>query len=216
MIRSRQLSLLLGSLLLGGLIATGCDVSEIIEGGGGEEGSGTLVTETRDVAVFTEVEVGTAITLDIIVNPDVETSVFVIFDDNLLDNLVTRVAGGKLIVELDGSVNLTGSADRRVEVTMPNLESLDASGATDVTVVGWSVQWVSEYIRIDASGASRVDLEDLKVRDVDVDASGASDVILNVEGVVSGSASGASKVTVRGNPTSVLIESSGASSIDLP
>ena len=216
MIRSRHLLLLLVPLLLGGPFATGCSVADVIEGGSGESGSGSLETETRDVGGFSEIDVGTAIALDIIVNPDADISVVVIFDDNLLDNLITRVSGSKLILELEGSVNMTGSADRRVEVTMPQLESLEASGAANVTVIGWSNQFVSEYIRIEASGASKVDLRDLKVRDLDIDASGSSNLVLIVAGVVSGSASGASRVTVSGNPTSVLIETIGASSIDLP
>ena len=216
MTKHRQLSLLLVPILLGTLVLSSCDFGGVVDGGDGERGSGDLVSEERDVSSFTEVEVSTAITLDIVVDPDADSYVTVIYDDNLLDNLVTRVVGGKLIVELEGSVNLTGSSDRRVEVRMPKLESLDASGAANVTVIGWSAQWVAEYVGIGASGASKVDLKDLKVRDVEVDASGASNVVLNVDGVVSGSASGASNVTVRGNPTSVLIETSGASSVDLP
>lgn len=198
--------------------------------GTGEKGSGNLVTEVREVDSFDRIDVGSAINLDVVVDASVEQSVTVTYDDNLLDNLITRVQGGELALDFDGNVNLTGAANRVIEVITPELVALDASGATDVAVRGSesnlvidasgassvTVSGSAENVELDVSGASDVDLTDLSVADVALDVSGASTVTVDATGVISGEASGASTVEVRGDPASVLVETSGASSIDLP
>ena len=209
------------------LTLTACENGII---GTGERGSGDLVTETRDVGEFDAIEVGSAIKLDLLVDPNAAQSVVVTFDDNIIDMVVTRVSGGTLVLEIDGSVNLTGSADRRIEVTANELVSLEASGASNVQATGTTDEFVeleasgaSEVVvrgtttsyRLDASGASNVDVRELTATDVDIDASGASNVDLYATGTVNGAASGASNLEIYGNPTSVLVDTSGASSVDI-
>ena len=158
---------------------------------GGEKGSGNLATETREVAAFSELDISSAVNVDLTVDASVGHSVTVTYDDNLLDKLVTRVAGDTLVIELQGSVNLTGGADRSVTVTMPDVTSIDVSGASSVTATGSTASY-----RLDASGASQVDLRNLEVVDAEIDVSGASNVDVFATGTVSGSASGASDVTI--------------------
>jgi hypothetical protein len=217
----------LGFLVAALLVLAACEEVGL---GIGEEGSGNLVTEQRDVAEFNSIDVGSALDLDVTVDPAAAQSVVVIFDDNLIDKVVTRVSGETLILEIDGSVNLTGSADRGINVTMKELVSLEASGASDVTASGTTngfvgleasgasdveVSGVTTSYRLDASGASSVDARDLVATDIDVDVSGASSVDLHSTGTVTGEVSGASSLDVYGDPISVLVDSSGASSIDI-
>lgn len=194
-------------LLALALLVTACDDIGLI---GGEQGSGNLVPEIRDVATFSEIKVSSAVNVNLTVDAAATHSVIVTYDDNLLDNLITRVEGDTLIVAFQGSVNVTGGADRFVAVAMPELASIDVSGASSVTATGA----VSSY-RLDASGASRVNLRDLTADDAEIDISGASDVDLYATGTVSGSASGASNLSVYGKPASVLVDSSGASNVDI-
>lgn len=175
-----------------------------------DEGSSVLVTETRDVGAFKSVEVSGALQLELTVDPTASPAVAVTFDDNLIDRVVTRVSGDTLVLELDGTFNLTGSGDRLITVTMNTLQSLESSGATDVEMSGTA----SSY-RLEVSGASDVDAVDLTAADVDVDISGASGVKLSANGVVSGSVSGASNLRVHGDPTSVQVDSSGASNVNI-
>ncbi len=175
-----------------------------------DEGSSVLVTETRDVDPFKSVEVSGALNLDLTVDPTASPAVAVTFDDNLIDRVVTRVSGDTLVLELDGTFNLMGSGDRLITVTMNTLQSLESSGATDVEMSGTA----SSY-RLEVSGASDVDAVDLAATDVDVDISGASGVKLSADGVVSGSVSGASNLRVHGDPTSVQVDSSGASNVKI-
>ncbi len=191
-----------------GLVLASCDFTEL---GDGERGSGNLITETRQVSPFSAVDASSAVTVSIVVDENAEPAVSVTYDDNMLDNLVTRVENDTLIITLEGNINLTGNANRVVEVTMRDLDSLTASGASTVTAVG-----AAPRLELDVSGASTINLERLTVGDLDVDASGASDVLVFVTGSATGAASGASSVELRGNPTDVRIETSGASSLDLP
>ena len=159
---------------------------------------------------FSDIDVGSAVSVNLTVDAAATHSVVVTYDDNLLDNLITRISGDTLIVELEGSVNLTGGADRSVQVTMPEVASIEVSGASSVTATGSTASY-----RLDASGASQVDLRNLEVVDAEIDVSGASKVDVFATGTVSGSASGASDVTISGKPASVLVDSSGASNVDI-
>ena len=200
-------TLLVLVVALTGLLLSACDEGLSISG---ERGSGDLVTETRELEPFTSIDAGGAINLDLVVDAAAPQSVKVTYDDNILDNVVTRVSGSTLVIELEGSLNLTGNSNRVVTVTINELESLEASGATDVRVSGT----IGSY-RLDVSGASSVDARDLVAEDIEVDASGASNADLYATGTVSGSVSGASNLNVYGEPKSVLVDSSGASSVDI-
>ena len=189
------------------LLLSACEGTGLIPG---EKGSGNLVTEIRSVDPFTSIEASGAINVELTVDPAGLHTVTITYDDNILDNVVTRVDGDTLVLELNGSLNLTGNADRVVVVTLPDLAALEASGASDIYATGS----VTSY-RLHASGASEVDLRNLEAVDIDVDISGASDVGLFATGTVRGDVSGASDVKVHGDPISVLIDSSGASSVDI-
>jgi hypothetical protein len=204
--RRRRASVLL-TVAAVALVLAGCDDIGLTSG---ETGSGDVVTEIREVSTFTGIDVGAAIKLEVLVDPTAAQSVSVTYDDNIIDKLVTRVTADTLILEFDGPVNLSGSANRFVAVTVTELESLEASGASDVKATG-----SAGAFRLDASGASRVDLRDFQSVDIEIDVSGASKVDLYATGTVSGDVSGASNVNIYGDPASALIDSSGASTVDV-
>ena len=174
----------------------------------GPAGSGNLVTEERPAGEFDRIELSGALHLDLTVDAGAEPSISVTFDDNLIDRIGTRIAGGTLTVDADGSYRTTGGG-RFIEVVTPTLVDLEVSGASDVDGVG-----NAPSIRLDVSGASDVDLSGLAVKTMVLEASGASDVTIFVVDAVTGDASGASDVTVLGDPSRLDIETSGASDID--
>ena len=198
----------LAAVLLVTLTLAACDTAFF---GDAEQGSGNLVTESRSVAGFDGVAVSSAVNLDLVVDPGAAPSVVVTYDDNVLDNVITRVSNGVLIVELEGSLNLGGNVNRVVEVVTPQLLVIEASGASSVKATGSVTS-----LELVVSGASSIDLEDLELGDVNLDVSGASSVALTTEGAVRGSVSGASSVVVRGNPVGVDVDVSGASSLIQP
>jgi hypothetical protein len=86
--------------------------------------------------------------------------------------------------------------------------TVEVSGASDVRLEG-----KGGNLLLDVSGASQANLEQFTVQDAALDISGASEVIINVNGDLNVSASGASDVTYVGNPILGDMETSGASSI---
>lgn len=175
----------------------------------GAIGSGDIITEQREVDPFDRVEVSGGMAVDLLVDPAATPEVTVTYDDNLIDRVATRVRGSTLFVEFEDSVQLTG-AGRFVAVIVPSLQSVKASGGSDVVGSG-----VNDELRVEASEGSNVDLTDLTTRAVSLDASGGSDMAINASETVTGGASGGSDVTVVGGPSEVSVDSSDGSDVSV-
>ncbi len=144
-------------------------------------------TQTLDLDDFTGVEVGGS--FHVLINQGSEYNVEVMAErDRDLEDLNVRVNGSDLDIDFkDRFFKNRGKV--LVYVTMPNLESLDISGASHMKVMSF---------------------EDIK--DIDIDISGASDAKLDIEAEdVRLSASGASSLELRGAIGSIKAEISGAS-----
>ena len=171
----------------------------------GPVGSGDIVSEERGVGVFESVQVSGGIDMTLIVDEMSQASVTVVYDDNLLDRIVTEVEGSTLVIRSRGSHSVLG-AGRHVEVTTNVLQELSASGGSDVMGSG-----LLDSLVVDASGGSDIDLSDLVVRAMVLDVTGGSDATVNVTGEVEGAASGGAEVTILGDPAAQRIDvSSGA------
>lgn len=188
-------------------------------------GSGNIKTEKREVSGFKGIDASSAFTLEVTVGK--EFSVEVETDDNLLQFVKTEVSDGVLHLKLEKN-NIWGKNRHIARVTMPQLESLELSGAVRATVAGVK----SENLKISASGASRLDISG-ETQKLDVDLSGASRVeaaklnsqraAIDVSGAsranvfvtesLNAEASGASRVSYAGNPKEVKENESGASRI---
>jgi hypothetical protein len=190
--------------VLAGLVTlTACGLSRVV-------GSGNLVTEAREVGSFTRIDVRGGANVELRVDPNLSQSVSVTYDDNVIDNIVTRVDGNTLIVDTEGSFSTSGGGRRFVTVTTDRIEVIEASGGADVNGSG-----ATESYRLQASGGSDVDLVDLQASMVEIEASGGSDVSIFASESITGEASGAADVQIFGNPPSVNIEESGAADIKL-
>lgn len=170
----------------------------------GPAGSGNVVSEPRDVETFTGIEVSGGIDLVLVVDPDAPVSVTVIHDDNLLERILTEVSGGTLEISRRGGLGILGDGGR-VEVTTPVLETLGASGGSDVTGSG-----SLDELELGASGGSDVDLTDLTVASMTIDVSGGSDARVNVEDEIVGNASGGSDIRIIGEPNQSIDVSGGS------
>ncbi|UCH86780.1 MAG: DUF2807 domain-containing protein [Dehalococcoidia bacterium] len=183
-------------LALAGLIAlfAACDVDidVDIDDGDGEtlQGSGNVVSEQMALADFTTVEAQNAFELQITQSDSFAVTVRA--DDNIMDLADVSKVDDTLKLRLERGVSLR-NATLEAEITMPDLEGLDLSGASRASVSGFRS---SGQLDIGLSGASSLD-GDLEAGDVDINASGASRVVLD------------------GSATGLTIEGSGASSLDL-
>lgn len=106
-------------------------------------------------------------------------------------------------LELDGS----GASEIDLELTADVIR-LDYSGASDVELSGYSGE-----LSVELSGASQVDASDLECESVNIDASGASSIIVHANKVIEVDCSGASSVRYKGGPEKVIKDVSGAGSV---
>ncbi len=101
------------------------------------------------------------------------------------------------------SVEVSGASQLRGDLTTGQMK-MRASGASTVDISG-----ATGTLDVEGSGASTVRLDNFTSTDTNVRASGASNVTVNASGKITGEASGASSVSYVGNPTSVLVDTSG-------
>jgi len=85
---------------------------------------------------------------------------------------------------------------------------LEASGASNISLAG-----SGGNVTANASGASTIDLEEFTALDAQTEASGASTVIVNIEGILDANASGGSNIHYVGNPQMGDIQTSGGSNV---
>lgn len=106
-------------------------------------------------------------------------------------------------------IKVGGSGASKMEYTgTSTIANISISGATNVKLKGSATT-----ASFEASGASQLDAEYFIVRDVEIEASGVSNIRTNVTGTISAEISGGSVLRYAGNPTMKNIETSSQASI---
>ena len=187
-------------------------------------GSGNIASEKRDIADFNAIKVSGVIQVEVTAQKDF--SVEIEADDNLLHLIKSDVSGGVLHLETEESIKSKNPI--RVRVSAPDIENLDTSGASKVSIVNLSnenlkidssgaskitVEGETINLTVDVSGASKIEAGNLKTENASVDASGASSVNIYAANELKADASGASSIIYEGNPKQAVKKSSGASSV---
>lgn len=172
-------------------------------------GSGNLISEVRDLGGFTEVQISDGMAAEVTVDSSAPFSVVVRYDDNLIDQVVTRLDGNTLVIEYDGNVNLR-DADRAIEIAMPRLDRAGANGGAALAMTG-----AVESYSIEASGGAAVNAAELTAQSVTVDASGGSAVTLFAVATVAGRASGGAAVEILGSPSVADVDTSGGARVEV-
>jgi hypothetical protein len=187
-------------------------------------GSGNVMSQKRDAAGFDSVEVSSAFQVEIVAGKDF--SVEVVADDNILPQINTEVRGGTLHIETDGKISTKN--EMIVRITAPNIERVQSSGASKISVSGINgdsfsldvsgaskvvLSGETEHLSIDVSGASNVDAEQLNAVRAEVEASGASKIAVNVSSELHTQASGASHIVYSGDPKTIENRQSGIGTV---
>jgi hypothetical protein len=150
-------------------------------------GNGTIKTENRSASSFSSVDVSGNI--EVYVKQDSAFQVKVETDENLLEYIVVRTEGDRLIIEPRDHANLSGTNDIKVYVSAPVFKAFEASGASMIT---------SENL--------------LSSEGMDIDVNGASDARLELKAPrVAATISGASHVSLKGQTRDLVIDANGAS-----
>src|SRR5687768_3424993 len=182
--------------------------------GSGIKGSGVAASDVRSIDGFQGVDVGGVFKVEITAGKDHEVEIEA--DDNLLQYIKTEVSGG--ILRISTSETIKSHNPMLIRISTPEIETLYASGASQVSLTGVKNQELvidtsgaskvsllgeTASLTIDVSGASKIDAEGLKAENASVDASGSSHVKVFVTNRLVSEASGASKIGYSGNPSSV-------------
>ncbi|HQU94415.1 MAG TPA: head GIN domain-containing protein, partial [Pyrinomonadaceae bacterium] len=172
---------------------------------GAEKGSGNVASERRTVEEFSKLDVSHVFQVEVVAQSDYAVEVEA--DDNLLQFIKTEVSGDTLHIELDQRVKTSNGM--KIRISAPDIERVQASGASRVNISNLK----NSELAIDTSGASKINVSG-ETGTLTVDVSGASQidagelstVIANVD------ASGASHVNVNVSKD-LTAEASGASRI---
>lgn len=137
----------------------------------GLEGNGTIVTETRELKSFDQIEVSGGFT--VILSQGTGALLEVEADENLLDLISTTVKGGVLTIKSKESIR--GSRDIKIFVEAQNLTKISLSGAVELST---TEEFAAKHIILDGSGASTLNMI-LNVERLEAELSGANNVTLN-------------------------------------
>lgn len=207
-------------VILGAFAIAGCRDWGIM----GVRGNGKVVTDERNIADFTELELGGAYSVDVKVGG--KPSLVISGEENIIKYIKTYVEGDRLIV--DTRKNISPRKEIRIKITVPKLDALDASGACDVYAENIKSERFSidlsgagsielngstDKCNIDISGAASLDAKNLKSRSLKVSISGASSADVYASEYIDASVSGVGSITYYGNPKDVRKDVSGVGSI---
>lgn len=139
-------------------------------GGSALKGSGNVQTENRSVGSFDQIVVSSGI--DLYITQGSSTGVKVEADDNIIPIIKTEVKGNTLKVYSEKGWR--NAKKVRVNVTMPSIQGISASGGSDVYSVG---SLKADNLSLKGSGGSDLNLN-LQVEHLDCSVSGGSDAEL--------------------------------------
>lgn len=204
------------SLLLG-FIVSAC-------GFWGIRGNGRVKQETRTIQDFQNLDAGGAFTIRVHVGstPSLKISA----EENLLYFIRTYVKGNTLVI--DTKKNISPRKEILIEITVPELRSVDASGANNISVNGIKsnefaidlsgaghvyLEGTADRLRAELSGAGSIDAKDLKANDVRVSVSGAASADVYAKESLDASVSGVGSIDYFGDPPKTRTDVSGVGSI---
>ena len=194
------------TMLIAGLLCASCIRP-------GVEGSGNVITESREVSGFNEIVLGG--TGRVVVDVTGTESLTIEAEDNIMPLLETRVRNGRLRLDTSGSISPT--AEIVYTITADSLDGLvisgsgvveaeaidstdfrvDISGSGDVVVEGT----LSGLLSVSISGSGEFDGESLTAPEGQVDVSGSGNAVVNVTDDLEVSVSGSGDVEYLGQPS---------------
>ena len=203
------ISLLIWLLSFGGLAASvakalqtnGTDIITVLEAideWDDQAEDGALARETRELEPFDAIDASGAVKLEVYVGEP--QAIHIRYAQS--GNVTTEVNDGVLLIR--GVNNHKGKA----LICVPSLDAITLSGASKAEVHG-----ITDELHANITGASKLDAEDLWVKNLHINVSGASKAEVNVTDSLWAQASGASKIEYHGTPTVLQSVSVGASKI---
>jgi hypothetical protein len=184
-------------------------------------GSGTIVTEAREVEGFSEIRLeGSG---DVLVDVGSSESLTIEADDNLLPLISTEVRGSRLVIDHERELSPTADIVYRIEAI--DFDGVAIAGSADVvapdvdcgvfsvSVAGsgsLDLDGVCEGLEVDIAGSGDLDAGGLVVDRAAISIAGSGDVVVNATEELRVSIAGSGDVVYLGDPvTEVDIGGSG-------
>ena len=143
---------------------------------GGEKGNGNVVTTERQVSGFSKIVISCS--ADVILKQGNSVQVKVRTDENLQDMIETKVKGGELEIDIDGSIRNYEALE--VFITVDNLSEITINGSGDIESEN-KIKGMDFEIGVNGSGDVDVDLD---VKNLKTRINGSGDVeVSGVQGV---------------------------------
>ncbi len=133
-------------------------------------GSGNQVTKSRDIGKFTEVE--TSGSLKIVLSQDSISSVRILADDNIQEEIQTRLSGNTLKIDIDG--NFCDAGPVTIYLSSKDYQKIESSGSVELLSKG---KLNLNELDLELNGSSKVML-DLNVKSLRTNSSGSSEIVL--------------------------------------
>jgi Putative auto-transporter adhesin, head GIN domain len=190
-----------------------------------EVGGETYKTEVREFSGFTKIEASGALNVVVVVGKDFKVELE--SAGPALAEIETESDGDtlKIYSKKDWSISRTEVA---VRISLPKLAAIEISGNSNAVISNVKSENLSLRLNgvssikisgeaqnavIIANGASKIEAENLKTKDVAVKIHGSSTAVINASNSLDANAYGSSNVLFVGNPKNVKKETSGASSV---
>jgi hypothetical protein len=209
------------ALIVACVALAGCDALEdamdIVEG------SGNVITETRDVSDFDDIALlGSG---DVDINVTGVESVVIEAEDNIMPLLTADVRNGRL--ELGSESRFSTDVGVKYTITVASLNGVEISGSGDVTAAGvdagsFEVRIIGSgdvrlvgaatQLGVEISGSGNYAGEELLASVGDVQISGSGTAVVNVADELDASVSGSGSIEYLGDPA-VNASTSGSGDI---
>lgn len=139
-------------------------------------GNHNVVTETRNVSSFNEINLGGF--ANVYLTQGNSTEFKITGESNIINYIHSRVEGNRLIIGTRGSINLNPGEPVNIYITTPDIEKVSVSGAGNVISQNkWDLK---KDIELHVSGAGKIKTE-LNGPGVEITVSGAGDVVIDGE-----------------------------------
>lgn len=181
------------------------------EFGSGVRGSGTVVTESREVSGFSEVVLGGS--GDVVVTVDGTESLTIEAEDNIMPLLTTEVSNGRLELGAESSISPTQGITYTISAAA--MEGVTVSGSGVVVVTGIDEEsfevrisgsgnvepsGTTNDLTVTVSGSGNYEGEGLVAAIGDVEVSGSGNAMVNVTDVLDATISGSGNIDYIGDP----------------
>ncbi|MEL6255232.1 MAG: DUF2807 domain-containing protein [Bacteroidota bacterium] len=191
-------------------------------------GSGNIVSESRSVSSFDQVEAGAA--FDIFISQGTDESLTVEADDNIIDLISTEVVNGSLRIRFTESNLMFSRETMKINMVIPELSALDLEDASTCEVDNFQINGRLDIdlkdgsdVRISGSSAelfarlddaSKIKGFSFTVDDCSAILKDASKMEITVNTSLTGSAKDAAELLYKGNPSISFSTEDAAKLID--